>query len=379
LISPLADFTAHLLTESGAVVESNGDGLEVLVPAEVAAALEIPEHAELSFSGDGRDAIAVSYDSEIFKKMAKLLGDHGKFSTVAFVPPAVKLEKLEDRLEGKLLFHNAVFSLERKGEKRISYLLGYCKYAARSDDRQEGILGCLMNELNLAAQTIRPDILEVIASSSEEPLLEAARESSETVLSAFSRAQREIAKEALSDFLTSMERRLNRDIRRVHDYYETLIHEHRQLLEKKLGTPDDKGKAASKIQAIQRELKSKIQDLIGKFGIDLSFEPISFIRVEAVTRIFWVSVKRRKEVRAFPLTYNPVLKSFDPLPCESCFYPRKGHYVCDDRLHILCRQCFAPCLRCDRSFCAACHPRGCPRCSLSGPSGAERTTSGQLV
>jgi len=365
LISPLADFTAHLLTESGAVVESYGDGLEVLLPAEVAAALEIPEHAELAFSGDSGDAIAVSYDSEFFKKMAKLLGDHGRFSAVGFVPPPVKLEKLEDRLEEKLLFHNAVFSLERKEEKRISYLLGYSKYAARSDDRQEGILGCLMNELNLSAQAIRPDILEVIASSGEEPLLEAARESSQTVLSAFASAQREIAKEALRDFLASMERRLNRDIRRVHDYYQTLIYEQRQLLDKKLSTPDDKEKAASKMAAIQRELKSKIQDLIGKFGIDLSFEPISFIRVEAVSAIFWVSVKRRKEVRPFPVTYNPILKSLDPLPCESCFYPRKGHYVCDDRLHILCRQCFAPCLRCDRSFCAACHPHGCPKCRAS--------------
>ncbi|MGH7926477.1 MAG: hypothetical protein ACREQV_01620, partial [Candidatus Binatia bacterium] len=110
MISPLADFTAHLLTESGAVVESNGDELEVLLPTEVAGALEISEHAELSFSGESRDAIPVSYDSEMFKKMAKLVGDHGKFSTVGFASLPLKLEKLEDRLEEKLVFHNAVFS-----------------------------------------------------------------------------------------------------------------------------------------------------------------------------------------------------------------------------------------------------------------------------
>jgi hypothetical protein len=365
LISPLADFTVHLLTESGAVVEPNGEVLEALLPAEVASVLEVSEHVELSFAGQSGGAIAVSYESEILKKMAGLVGARGKFTSVALVPTPLRVEKLEDRLAEKLGLQNAVFSRERTEETRISYLLGYSKYVARSDERHEGILGCLMNELNLSAQPIPPDILEVIAHCGADPALEAERESSQTVLRAFACAQREIAKEALSGFLTSMERRLNRDILRVHDYYQTLVQEHRRSLEKKLGTADDKEKAASKIAAIERELKSKIQDLIGKFSIDLSFEPISFIRVATTTPVFWISIKRRKDRRAFPVTYNPLLKSLDSLPCEACFHPRRGRYVCDDRLHIVCRHCFAPCPRCDRNFCAACHPNGCPKCRTS--------------
>jgi hypothetical protein len=362
LRSSLFDFTTHLLAESGAVVEPRGDGLEVLLPAEVATVLEIPEHANLSFSGESHEGISVSYDSEILKKMAKLMGDRGKFATVALAPSSVRLEKLKDRLEEKVFFQNAPFHVERKEEKPISYLLGYSKYSALSDDRQEGILACMINELNLSLQKTTAGILELVANSDAEPLGAAKRESSDRVLNAFSRAQIEIVKEALGDFLTSLERRLNRDIRRVHDYYQTLIHEHRQLLEKRAAGSDDKEKAASKIEAIQRELKGKIQDLNAKFSIDLVLEPISFIRIEALSPIFWISVKRRKEVRQFPVTYNPILKSLDPLPCEACFYPRKGYYVCDDRLHILCRPCFAPCPHCEKTYCAACHPNGCLRC-----------------
>jgi len=364
LRSSLADFTAHLLTERGAVVEPSAEGLEVLVPPEVASVLEIPEHANLSFSGEAREGIAVSYDSEILKKMARLMGERGKFSTVGLAPPSVRLEKLEERLDEKVVFHNAVFHIERKEEKRISYLLGYFKYSASSDDRQEGILACLINELNLAVQKTTPENLELIANYAEEPVEEAERDSSEKVLKAFWHAQAKIVNEALSDFLISVERRMNRDIRRVHDYYQTLIHEHRQSLEKKVATPEEKERTVSKIDAIERELKGKIQDLIGKFSIDLLLEPISFIRIEAMSPIFWLSVKRRKESRPFPLTFNPILKSFDPLPCEACFYPRKGHYVCDDRLHILCRECFTPCPRCDKIYCAACQPKGCPRCNF---------------
>jgi hypothetical protein len=365
LRASLSDFTAHLLTESGAVVEPSGVGLEVLLPAEVARVLDIPEHANLSFSGDSGEGIPVSYDSEILKKMARLMGDGGKFSTVGLAPPSVRLEKLEERLDQKVVFHNAVFHVARSEEKRISYLLGCSRYSALSDDRQEGILACMINELNLSVQKTTPETLGLIADYAEEPLGQAERESSETVLKAFWHAQMKIVKEELGDFLLSVERRMNRDIRRVHDYYQTLIHEHRQWLEKKVATPEEKEKTVGKIEAVERELKGKIQDLIGKFSLDILLEPISFIRIEAMSPVLWLSVKRRKEVRPFPLTYNPILKSLDPLPCEACFYPSKGHYVCDDRLHILCRQCFAPCLRCGKIYCGACHPKGCPRCRPS--------------
>lgn len=363
--SSLGDFTARLLTESGAVLEPRGDGLEVLLPADVAVVLEIPEHANLSFSGDSREGISVAYDSELLKNMARLMGDGGRFSTVSLAPPSVRLEKLEERLEKKVVFHNAVFHVERKEEKRISYLLGYSKYSALSDDRQEGILACLINELNLSAQKTTSETLDLIDICAEEPVGKAERESSERVLTAFWHAQEKIVKEELSDFLLSVERRMNRDIRRVHDYYQTLIHEHRQWQERKAAAAEEKEKTVGKIEAIERELKGKIQDLIGKFSLELQIEPISFIRIETMSPTWWLSVKRRKEARPFPLTYNPILKSLDPLPCEACFYPAKGHYVCDDRLHIVCRQCFAPCLRCGKIYCGACHPKGCPRCKLS--------------
>lgn len=360
----LRDFTADLLAEHGAVVEPRGEGLEVLLPAEVATVLDLPEHVDFSFLGERGEGISVSYDSEILKKMAGLIDDGGRFASIGFGPSAVRLEKLEDRLEEKIVFDNAVFQMERKEEKPVSYLLGYSKYSARSDDRQEGIVGCLVNEANLSVQKATSEIFDAIPVEPETPQGRAEKISSERVLQTFWRAQLKIVQEALAEFLASTERRMNRDIRRVHDYYQTLIFEQRQALAKRWSVPEEHERAESKLSAIERELKSKIQDLIGKFSIDVQLEPISFIRIETISPIFWLSVKRRKEARVFPLTYNPLVRSLDPLPCEACFYPKKGHFVCDDRLHILCRECFAPCARCDKSLCRACHPNGCPKCAF---------------
>lgn len=357
----LATFTADLLSESGALVEASDHGLEALLPVDASRLLEAPEHVKLSFSRE-EEGIPVSFDSDFFKKMDRLLGDRGRFSAISLPASPLRPEKLEGRLDDKIVLHNAVYHLERKEEKRISYLLAYFKYTARSDDRQEGIVASLINEFNLSVRRAPSELLEFMANNAEEPLGEAERENADNVLKALSRAQRGIVKEALQDFLLSLERRLNRDIRRVHDYYQTLMREHRQVLEKKASTTDEKEKIQSRIVAIERELKGKVQDLIGKYHLNLQIEPISFIRVETVTQVFWLLIKRRKEARSFPLTYNPILRSLDSLPCEVCFYPRRGYSVCDDRLHIICKQCFGPCYQCAKIYCGACHPKGCPRC-----------------
>lgn len=367
----LADFTADLLSESGAIVEPGRDGLEALLPPDVAGLLEIPEHVKLSFSREEGEGITVSYESEIFKKMARLLGHRGRFCAVSLPSLPLRWEKLEDRLDEKVVFHNAVYHLERKEQKRISYLLAFFKYSAVSDDRQEGIVVSLINQLNLSVRWLQANHLEEIAQNGEELLEMAEQENAERIPGALWRAQTEIVREALQDFVLSLERRLNRDIRRVYDYYQTLIQEHRRAVEKKSSTAEEKEKTHSKIEAIERELKAKIQDLIGKYSLNLQIDPISFIRIDALTQVFWLLIKRRKEARSFPLTYNPILRSLDTLPCEVCFYPKKGYWVCDERLHILCTKCFSPCRRCGKIYCGACHPKGCPKCGQpieKGPS-----------
>ena len=124
---------------------------------------------------------------------------------------------------------------------------------------------------------------------------------------------------------------------------------------------EEREKAAGKVRTIETERKWKVQDLTEKYGLTVQMEPSSVIRVETRAPVFWLSIKRRKGVRSFPLTYNPILKVLDSLPCEACFYPARSHSICDDRLHIVFRRCLSSCPRCARGYCAACYSRGCPR------------------
>lgn len=360
----LIDFTAELLSHTGSVVEKSDGGLEVLCPAEVANILEIPEHAKLSFSGDSGEGVLASFESDIFKNMARLLSDQGKFCWMCIPSKPVSLEKLESRVYENTVLSNAVFRLQEWKEKAVSYLLSYCKYTAVSDERQEGIIACVINESNLSARKLLLpiwDFLELEAAVPETPK-DTDRLGTNIVLPALFKAQKEMVREDIQDFIKSLERRMNRDIQRVQDYYDTLVSETQQFMERKAASAEEQEKGKFKCDAIKIEKTRKVQDIMDKYRLQIHIEPISFIRVETLTPVVCLLIKRRKGERSFSLAYNPFLKTLDSLTCEKCFYPTNIYMICDDNLHILCKSCFSTCSQCAKDFCSLCQPKGCPRC-----------------
>ena len=249
----LFDFTIDFLSINGALLEDVNEELEVLLPPDLARCLEIPEHVHLSFSLDGKETVSLTYDSELFKNIGKFLENRGRFSIANISAPPMKLEKLEEKIHENLILNNAVFSLEKIETKTISYLLAYFKYIALSDEREEGIAASLINEFNLSLKQWKIDSSEIWRNMQEGFLEGGKRHPPHTVLKSLYRAQIEIIKEKLQEFVKSLERRLNRDIDRVYHYYQTLIEEIRHTIEKKELSGEEKQKAPDKIETIEAE------------------------------------------------------------------------------------------------------------------------------
>lgn len=362
----LFNFTIEFLRRNGAIVEEKNGALEAVLPADLAKTLKMEEYSNIVFSPDEKNGALMSFDSEAFKKLPLVFNDKGRFSIISVSSPQIRVDKLKKRIVDKIIFQNAVFSVDKNEEKAISYLLAFFKFIAFSDERREGIISVLLNEFNLSSKKFKIEQLNGLTEILARPLENTERMDDEKILSALCAAPKEIAREKLEDFLQSANRRLNRDARRIHEYYHALIAETRQFIEKKTFGRNKKEKEQSldKIKAIETELKWKINDLIAKYNIDIRIEPISFIRVKTVAPLFWLTIKRRKMIRLFPLTYNPLLKTFDNLPCESCFNPGKIHWACDDKLHIICGKCFKTCSKCNKNYCGACHKNKCPKCGF---------------
>ena len=374
LSRPLPEVLADILTLEGALLERTEDGcLEFVIPPSLSETLGIPEHGKLSFAYDSFDEIAISatYESEFFRSVDRLFSGRGKMAKAVYSSQLPHIEKISKWVSEKIALSNATFRLQKVENRRIAYALIFFKYVALSDEKREGIFSLLVNEQNLSTFALDGNLTTFWEDLKEpEEILTRSEAISKALQAGFSAASL-MVKEEFEPFIKSLERRLNRDIKRVFEYYETLKVEIQKAFEKKVflgkGSPEEqngevKKVLSGKLDAVEGEKRYKIQDLVSKYALNVRIEPVCIIDIETESLVFWVEIKRRLSSRAFPLTYNPLLKKVDSLPCEGCFHPRGTYYICDEKLHILCAACFRKCPDCGRQYCSVCHPKGCPRC-----------------
>jgi hypothetical protein len=358
----------------GAILEKTGEtSLEFLAPEAFARKIGIPEHGQLTFeySQSGGNAVYAFYDSDFFKSLGEMLSENNRFAVARHPSTVTSVEKLSKNVPERTTFLNAISRYDTVERRTIGYLLVYFKYVALSDEKREGLLPLLINELNYSVAAYDQGLGALLNQlrGADRQTGGTANVSMDTLEHAHAAAS-EIVRERVGDFVKSLDRRLNRDVKRIYEYYETLKQEAERLIEKKgrvAGDSEDDQitKLLPKISAIETERQWKIQDLISKYALKIRLDPVLVLRITTEVPVFWIHIKRRLLTREFPFTYNPLLRQFDGLPCEACFYPQGGHYVCDEKLHILCAKCFKTCPQCNRQYCGACHKNGCPRCKAT--------------
>lgn len=371
---PLSEVLADILTLDGALLEKTDDDcLEFVVPPSLSETLGIPEHGKLSFAYHPFDesVISASYESEFFRSVDRLFSGRGKMAKAVYSSQLPNIGKVSKWVSEKIALSNASFRLQKVDNQRIAYTLIFFKYVALSDEKREGIFSLLINEQNLSTSPLNANVTAFWEDLKEPKEILARSEGISKSLQAGFSAASLIVKEEFEPFIKSLERRLNRDIIRVFEYYETLKGEIHKAFEKKFFSGRDSPEAQSeeerkvlsgKLDAVEGEKRWKIQDLVSKYALNVRIEPVCIIDIETESLVFWLEIKRRLSSRTFPLSYNPLLKKVDSLPCESCFYPRGTYYICNEKLHILCATCFRKCPDCGKQYCSACHPKGCPRC-----------------
>ncbi len=368
-----SDILTNLLTHYGMVFsEINEHLLEYLAPITISETLRISEYGKFNFSPQAAEegAIAAFHDSELFQSLEKFLHDKGRILNTVYssdLPDPAKFSKI---IAERIGFSNATFRFQKEETKNIFYLLVIFKYVALSDDKQEGLLPVLINTQNSSVVFPQEDLVDILdgLKDSGNPSLGALSDLLPAVGRACQAGQTAL-KERLKDFRKGLEKRLNRDIRRIYEYYETLHTEAEKLTLRHAKNPDGREhnneKSRDKLQTIQMEKQWKIQDMISKYALNISLAPIFIFRIETHSILFWIEIKRRMYSRNFPLTYNPLLKRLDPLACESCFSLKNDYAICDDQLHIICSECLKVCPRCQKKYCAGCFPKNCPKCKPS--------------
>ena len=375
----LQQFVADLLVRNGAAVEPLGSHeLEVLSPPQVQKSLGWPELARLGFGAErSRGAIPVGLEGDWMDRLAALLHDEGRWSEheVQLAEVAAPSDP-QHVLDRALILPNAICRLRGVTETRTRCLILTFRYTAVSDEKREGLISLGFNTgtgavINDFLAELRPMLEQMPAPGTSCPTqatvpMVGPRWRSAAIEARLRLLIEQQVREEIEPFLRAMRRRLARDCHRVHAYYDGL-HAGSSRRFAALSYVEgeranaDRRRESMRIEAIEREYRSKLDDLRHNYMLRVAVEWVQALELYVPVQRFDVLIRRRKGERLIQLDWHPLVKAAEPPLCEAGLGRDRVRLVCDDRLHLTDSAGQAPCISCGKPFCRACLT-ACPRC-----------------
>lgn len=351
----LREFIREVLETNGAVVESSGeDSMEALLPPELSRRTSFREHEKFYFNSEraADDGKVITFQTGLLESFGPFFQDRGLLAHLAMPKGYLKSAGFQEALEERITLRNGVFRFQHSIEKRISYLFVNFLYTAVSEDKKEGIFQQGINEYTLAGCDW-PRAADAMAAEETHEWEE--RHSPEESLKRICALAKSKARTVLTDFTKKLNHHLNRDIRRLHEYYETIAGEIQKKIDKKGLAGPEKEKELSRIEATRGESRRKILDQRDRYKLRIELRPVNAARLIAPVAVISASVHRKKNSRQVEFIWNPYQKKVEPLGCESCHAPSCSFTLCDDRAHMLCDAC-AKCGGAAKFHCGVCFP-----------------------
>jgi len=321
LVDPeLLSFTAQVLERRGGVVEQYDEYLNALVPEALSQQLEIPEEVQFGANGE-----LLMYGHPLLERIIELATEkipivYGKLNV-----DYLKKDGFEHLLNQEYIFKNGKCRLVNRAETRASYMILICHYVAMSDERKEGFVQLAVQESSGAIITAFPERWKDFQPEffDRKQIPPHFSTHLEPVLKAGLKYAKVITESQLKDFIESMRRHLNRDVRNTREYYEALENEMQLNLEKTNLSTAQRNERIEKIKEIPAEMERKIEDLQQKYRIQVKLTASAALRflVPVVQLLCEVCFhKLRKEIRVY---FNPITHQLDPVVCDCC---RKSTY-----------------------------------------------------
>jgi hypothetical protein len=287
---------------------------------------------------------------------------------VADVPLSeLSLTAAERILEHGIELPNAIYRLLSVTPAFTRYWLFTVRYTAISDEQREGLLRLGVNTANGSAldafvhELWQRVVNEEVPAAVDEPFdsqlpppWDATKQHAW-----LQRAVPERVRGQLQPFLHGMQRRLERDLARVLDYYDGL----RQEAFRKLKRANaDSAREQLRMDAAAREYHAKVGDLKQKYDLRVTLELTQALELICPVQRLELLIKRRKGERKWTLDWNPLVRALEPLPCEWSATAAGARMICDDKLHCVSVAGHAACEGCSKEYCRACQPLRCPKC-----------------
>jgi hypothetical protein len=348
----IVDWARNLLTSRGALVEEEAGVLRAMLSPELARDLDAGEWLSLRF-GAGASS---DDESEWLERFGRLLPPDARVTGARLrhprlVPP-VDSVRLLDR---DLAIQNGIYRLPEDYQALARYYFFSFQYTMESDETSLGVWTVCLNASARSLVNQPESMLKAVADDLEEdPGFAIDGEEVKRIFPiALRSAQPEIRRLAQGMELNA-NRRMARDGERINGYYRDLLRQIDKRIARHEGDAQAVEKERSRAAATQLDRTAKLADLARRYSVKIRIEPGDVLAVSLPVREIAARVIRKKAERAAKFHWNPAAGGLESPWCESCSGRAHPVFLCDDRVHFLCKACLAPCANCGRQFCRAC-------------------------
>ena len=335
----LQAFTVELFERSGGAADWPAPELpgSVVVPLEIVTRAQLPGEEFTLDTAPAAGSLHVGLGSEFLDVAARVLDAAVPREGLFCIPDRYLTSRdLTEKIARTYGWQNARARHGVAEPALVEYHLWTLVGSLRSEETWEAIFRLAVNAESQAVIAL-PDVLTEPDIRAAEPVNTSACADSYATMVAEGK-RRLIA--ASTDFVRRVEQRLERDRKRLHDYYRALLREAdgSKRRTNAVLSPDE---IAAKKRAVDLELRRKLAELNENYALRAVLRPVALARVQLPALVVPLVIQRKQAVRDYRLYWNSLLRQFEPLSCSRC---RRATFVAtfeNDTVNLLCAACAA--------------------------------------
>lgn len=332
----LHDFAVALLERRGALVDwasAADEGLAVLTP-ELRALVHAREDTVRISSAPGGEGLCVNLASDFLDEALRVLEAEPRTAVLRSPDLYVKRGKVEESLRRTYSWLNAKVVYREARPARADYHTWWFHVCVSSEDRWETRLAVTVNAES-GAPVVLPDPLERWELMPGKARAVAA---GRTYARAVARAAAECRRLA-AGFFDRTDARLERDRKRLRDYYGALAREADKRRAR--GHEEDAEQVEARKRAVQLELRRKLAELDERYAAQLTLAPLVLVSTKLPALAVDLAVFRKQARRVHTVFWNSLTKQFEPLGCSRCGSGTFAAAFTNDTVEPLCQACEA--------------------------------------
>lgn len=330
----------QMVTVQGGVAEwTDAQSLEVLLPKQIASALKVGELVTFTTSAEtNSSSYFVTYNSDILDKFEGLLDSSGYVASYGIKYDGyLKQSGFEKLVTETLCPLNGLIRVQDAVPTITPYILFNVNYTASSSEKRLGMVSNWVNGITgVTGVDLGDALLWTVDRICSPSIEERTAINYPELLQIGTQHSKQLIERELIPWRQKNTRQLQRDEKRITEYYNDIIREIKGKIKKRKLSGEEKEREQNRINATRLELKRKIIDLHERSSIEVTASLHSALIVWLQTVHINCQLIRKKQKREVVAVWNPYSKIVEPLRCSLSNNPVKSFYLSDESANIIC-------------------------------------------